>query len=182
MSDSNSADLDAVDLRALGLDAALDMDEDTFRLFYERTSRPLWAYLSRVSGSRQHADDLLQETYYRFIRSRRRFESDEHQRRYLFRIATNLVVDGRRRPQLDVTSLSREPEAGPLNASEPHPTDVASALTRLKPRERSLLWLAYAHGSSHEEIAAQTGLKQSSVKQLLFRARRRLAALLRGDR
>jgi RNA polymerase sigma-70 factor (ECF subfamily) len=55
-------------------------------------------------------------------------------------------------------------------------------MTQLKPRERDLLWLAYAQGSSHEEIAASLGLKTGSIKGLLFRARRRLASLLgRGD-
>lgn len=182
MADGNAADLDAVGLRAFDTDVALGMDEAAFRLLYERTSRPLWVYLSRVSGSRQQADDLLQETYYRFIRSGRTFESDDHQRRYLFRIATNLVLDDRRRPKLDVTTLSGQPESGSPHAAQPHASGLASAMARLKPRDRSLLWLAYAHGASHEEIAAQTGLKQGSVKQLLFRARRRLATLLRGER
>jgi len=40
------------------------------------------------------------------------------------------------------------------------------------------LWLAYAEGSSHEEIAASLGLRAGSVRTLLFRARQRLAALL----
>ena len=57
--------------------------------------------------------------------------------------------------------------------------DLSRAMTRLKPRERDLLWLAYAQGSSHDEIAAALGLKTSSIKMLLFRARQRLAALLR---
>lgn len=182
MDDGKAADLDAVSLRAFDTDLALGMDEAAFRLLYERTSRPLWVYLSRVSGSRQQADDLLQETYYRFIRSGRTFESDDHQRRYLFRIATNLVLDDRRRPKLDVTTLCGEPESGPPHAAQPHASGLASAMARLKPRDRSLLWPAYAHGASHEEIAAQTGLKQGSVKQLLFRARRRLATFLRGER
>ena len=56
--------------------------------------------------------------------------------------------------------------------------DLSRAMARLKPRERDMLWLAYAQGSSHEEIAAALGLKTASVKSLLFRARRRLAALL----
>ena len=55
-------------------------------------------------------------------------------------------------------------------------------MARLKPRERDLLWLAYAQGSSHQEIAESLGLKTSSIKLLLFRARRRLAALLGGAR
>ena len=51
-----------------------------------------------------------------------------------------------------------------------------------KPRDRAMLWLAYAEGSSHEEIATVLGVKRASVKLLLFRARRRLAGLLGGRR
>jgi RNA polymerase sigma-70 factor (ECF subfamily) len=53
-------------------------------------------------------------------------------------------------------------------------------MRRLKPRERELLWLAYAQGASHREIAEAVGVKTSSVKLLLFRARRRLAGVLNG--
>jgi RNA polymerase sigma-70 factor (ECF subfamily) len=53
-------------------------------------------------------------------------------------------------------------------------------MATLKPREREMLWLAYAQGSSHEEIAESLGVRKSSIKILLFRARRRLAAALGG--
>ena len=119
---------------------------------------------------------------YRFLKSGRLFESDEHQRHYLFRIATNLVLDDRRRPQLEFTALPGESEPGAPRTPGPDVSGLATAMARLKPRERSLLWLAYAHGASHDEIAEQTGLTSGSVKQLLFRARRRLAALLGGGR
>jgi RNA polymerase sigma-70 factor (ECF subfamily) len=59
--------------------------------------------------------------------------------------------------------------------------DLSRAMRQLKPRERSLLWLAYAQGSTHVEIAQTLGLKTGSIKPLLFRARRRLSALLQGD-
>jgi RNA polymerase sigma-70 factor (ECF subfamily) len=59
-------------------------------------------------------------------------------------------------------------------------TDLTRAMARLKPRERELLWLAYAQGESHQEIAATLGLRRGSIKLLLFRARKRLAALLGG--
>jgi RNA polymerase sigma-70 factor (ECF subfamily) len=58
---------------------------------------------------------------------------------------------------------------------------MRQAFERLKLRERDLLWLAYVEGASHHEIADRTGLKPASVRLLLYRARRRLAGLIRGD-
>jgi RNA polymerase sigma-70 factor, ECF subfamily len=166
------------------------MDEDAFRLFYERTARPVWAYLTRMTGNARLADDLLQEAYYRFLRANVTHESDAHRRNYLFRIATNLVRDHRRRPNLESDRLSDG--TNEIDHADPHSADVAGgavrrldlarSMARLKPRERDLLWLAYAQGSSHKEIAETLGLKTASIKLLLFRARRRLAGLLRGDR
>jgi RNA polymerase sigma-70 factor (ECF subfamily) len=57
--------------------------------------------------------------------------------------------------------------------------DVGRALDHLKPRERSMLWLAYAQGWSHEEIAAALGVKTASLKAMLHRARHRLADILK---
>src|SRR6266496_1271118 len=78
-------------------DIALQMDEDTFRAFYDRTARPLWAYLSRITGDRSLAEDLLQDTYYRFLRASATYENETHRRNSLFRIATNLARDAHRR-------------------------------------------------------------------------------------
>ena len=59
--------------------------------------------------------------------------------------------------------------------------DLQRALTQLSARERSLLWLAYVQGCSHEEIAATHGVKRASLKTLLHRAKRRLLDLLGPD-
>ena len=168
-------------------EATFQMDEDAFRLFYERTARPVWAYLSRMSGDAKLADDLLQETYYRFLRANVSLESDAHRRNYLFRIATNLVRDLRRRPRVAESQLAdgigdiehADPQSADAANGAVRRLDLARSMARLKPRERDLLWLAYAQGSSHKEIAETLGLKSASIKLLLFRARRRLAGLLR---
>src|SRR5215467_9795978 len=77
--------------------AEFAMDEETFRAFYERTARGVWAYLARITGDRQLADDLLQETFYRFIRANAVYDTEVHRRNSLYRIATNLARDARRR-------------------------------------------------------------------------------------
>ena len=160
------------------------MTEEAFHAFYEQTSRPVWAYLARITGDGRLSDDLLQEAYYRFLRTRADFESDDHRRNYLFRIATNLVRDHRRRRGHEERRLSDDSQV-PGMSGGPHEgdravrrLDLARAMDQMKPRERSLLWLAYAQGCSHEEIADVLGLKKASLKALLFRARKRLLALL----
>src|SRR5471030_1966582 len=185
-------DVTLSELEQLGDAAASEdafvMDEDAFRLFYDRTSRPVWAYLSRMSGNSRLADDLLQETYYHFLRANVAHESDAHRRNYLFRIATNLVHDSKRRPHADQMQVSAagetldhiDPQSADAANGAIRRLDLAKSMARLKPRERELLWLAYAQGSSHKEIAETLGLKTASIKLLLFRARRRLAGLLRG--
>jgi RNA polymerase sigma-70 factor, ECF subfamily len=172
---------------ALDHSVAFEMDEDAFRAFYERTSRALWTYLSRITGDPQMADDLLQESYYRFLRIRGSWESETHRRAYLFRIATNLVRDDHRRTRHRVLVALPEGDRDELQATAgaDHPehavrrTDLQRAMRRLRPRERALLWLAYAQGRAHAEIADTLGVKTGSVKLLLFRARRKLAGLLR---
>lgn len=159
-------------------DDALQMDQDSFRSIYERTARPLWVYLSRKTGDAQLADDLLQETYYRFLRTRLVFESDSHRKNYLFKIATNLVNDSFRSPKTEQLPENYDACAAPL--AHQHGTDVNRAMAKLKPRERDALWLAYAEGLSHKEIAETLGVKTASMKILLFRARHKLASLLRG--
>jgi RNA polymerase sigma-70 factor (ECF subfamily) len=160
------------------------MTEEAFRVFYELTARPVRVYLSRMCGDDRLAEDLLQETYYRFLRSSTAFESDDHRRNYLFRIATNLVHDHRRRPRVEVTAAAGTVEAmasGPEGKAGDRAVariDLSRAMGHLKPRDRSLLWLAYAQGWSHEEIAASLGVKRASLKAMLYRARQRLAQVM----
>jgi RNA polymerase sigma-70 factor, ECF subfamily len=163
------------------------MDEEAFRVFYERNARAVWAYLVRVSGDRQMADDLLQETFYRFLRAAATHDNETHRRNSLYQIATNLARDVRRRqmirPSAMVAGTEIERVAAPakLDLSD-QLTDFSRAMSALKPRERAMLWLAYAEGSSHREIAQTLGLGERSLKMMLFRARRKLATLLGARR
>jgi RNA polymerase sigma-70 factor (ECF subfamily) len=167
------------------------MDEQTFRVFYENTARPLWSYLSRISGNTAVAEDLVQESYYRFLRADLKSSDAAYQKNYLFRIGTNLARDHwrglPRRERLEAQikggleeTISESARADDRTAERVQQrSDLGRALAQLKPRERELLWLAYVEGSSHKEIAEVVGLRSGSIRLLLFRARRKLADVLR---
>jgi len=152
------------------------MDERDFQILYDRTARPLWAYLIRVSGRKDVADDVMQETYFRFLARKPQAMDGQATRKYLFRIATNLLNDRWRRkedaeqPEFQENGFERDVDAH---------LDVQRTMQQLKPRERQLLWLAYVEEMNHAEIAATTGLSTLSIRMLLFRARRKAAGLLR---
>ena len=125
--------------------------------------------------------DIVAEAFCRLLQSAESPATDEERRRYLFKIAGNLVVDRWRRQQrdrerdedrlegrADVAIVPRGAEGG----------DVAAGFSRLSEHDRVLLWLAYVEEHSHAEIAAAVGVRTSSVKMLLSRARSRLRRLL----
>jgi RNA polymerase sigma-70 factor (ECF subfamily) len=157
------------------------MDRDAFAGFYERSSPALRAYLVRVSGNSALADDLLQESYLRFLCASQPEGGEVNFRRYLFRIATNLLKDHWRRPKTG--GLEDIPQALLAAPDLSVQVDLQAALepvmAEMRPRDRQLLWLAHAEGYSHREIAEITGIGTASIRLLLFRARRKMARLLR---
>lgn len=152
------------------------IDEAEFRGVYQATSTPLRAYLLHVCRRPDVADDLLQETYCRYLMRRHPVMDELQTRSWLFRVATNLLHDRVRSGADLIVPEMAERGASPNMESR---IDMRATLRRLKPRERELLWLAYVEGMNHEEIAAATGLRVLSIKILLFRARRKAAELLK---
>ncbi len=160
---------------------SLQRDEEAFASFYRRTARSLWAYLARVSGDAALADDLLQESFLRLINASFVADGEVSCRRYLFRIASNLLRDHWRRPvhaSLDQIRDNTIAAAG-LDPNRLHfQSLLQQAFSHMRPRDRQLLWLAYAEGYTHQEIAEIMGLGSAGIRLLLFRARRKMARLL----
>jgi RNA polymerase sigma-70 factor (ECF subfamily) len=163
------------------------MDDEAFAAFYERSARSLWAYLARTSGDPTLAEDIMQESYVRFLCLANPpsylAEGEIACRRYLFRIATNLLRDHWRRPH--AASIEDMPENLFARTDEQASSDsqmiLGPALAGMRPRDRQLLWLAHAEGYSHREIAEITGLASTSIRLMLFRARRKISRLLQNQ-
>ena len=158
--------------------SSLMMTEPQFEAFYRRVAGGLWSYLYRLTGDAASADDLLQKTFYRFLRSGFVPLSEEHTRAYVYKTATHLATDHFRE-----TKRERERVHDPVIDSVRSDRgelrhDMMRVFGDLKPQERALLWLAHVEESDHREIGEALGVKTASVRVLLHRARRKLATLL----
>ena len=172
-----------VDARLARSREELAMDHDAFAGFYQRSAPALRSYLARVSGNTALADDLAQESYLRFLCSPPLETGEVSHRRYLFRIATNLLRDHwRKKKTTDLDEVPTHALLAPDASGEVEArAALGPALAQMRPRDRQLLWLAHAEGYSHREISEITGLGTASIRLLLFRARRKMANLLRQD-
>lgn len=152
------------------------IDRDDFETFYRDTVPRLERFVARLAGSRAAAEEIVQETYYRFLRAKFTGGSDEERRRYLYRIALNLLKTQWARER-------RRTVAEPPEPMEPSATtEVSAVLERMSTRDRTLLWLAYAEGYTHREVGEAMGVGAASVRVLLSRARKRFLDLMKGRR
>ena len=150
-----------VEARAASRTDELPMDSDAFAGFYQRSAPALRAYLVRVSGNTALADDLMQESYLRFLcatqpggrRSQLPALSVPHCDQSF---AGSLAAAARRRASKMFlnTCLRLATRLSRIDSQ----VILDPAMARMRPRDRQLLWLAHAEGYSHREIAEITGL------------------------
>ena len=124
-------------------------------------------------GSSSDADDIVQETFYKLGKSKTDFDSEEHIRNWLIRVAVNEC----KRISLSFWWRKRQPleeylETLPFEAAEE--SELFSEVMKLKPKYRQTIHLFYYEGYSTEEIADILHVSQSTVTTRLARARYQL--------
>lgn len=155
------------------------MTEAEFETLYRKSGRPLLAYLTRLAGDAATAEDLLQKVFVQLLRVPVPADDADQLRAYLFRSATNALTDHWRRSKREEPLESHHERVKGSSAPQSDLRhDMQSVFSKLTPQERALLWLAHVEEMHHREIAGSVGVKEKSVKVLLFRARRKLAALV----
>ncbi len=162
------------------VEAAPTVDEARFRDLYSRFARPVWGYLRRVTGDASVADDLLQDTFCRYLTSGPPGAEADAIRGWLFRVASNLAMDHFRRRGRAPQAIEDvdEPRVTPNVPDVLEARVMRETFAQLAPRERAVLWLAYVEDASHRDIAEAVGVGEGSVRVMVFRARQHLASLL----
>lgn len=144
-----------------------------------------------VLRSAVEAEDVVQETFLRVLRHKKKLNEIQDMRVWLVRIAWNLALD-RKRGRRFVSLEEEGVEIAASLVSQEHGADttliaaqgharVLRAMDRLPRKEREVLLLSAVEELGTAEIAAVQGTTESSVRSALFRARQRLRARLTAD-
>jgi RNA polymerase sigma factor (sigma-70 family) len=150
-------------------------------LLFERYHVALFDFLSRMTGDRTAAEDIVQDIFVRILKYRSTYRDGGSFETWLFRIARNARADYFRTRQL-VEPLAAEaferaePGPGPMRRLEADREQIRlkRALLRLRDDKRELIVLARYRGMKHEQIAELLGIETGAVKVRIHRALRDL--------
>ena len=180
------------------IDAHRKGDKTAFGELVRRYGDSVLGYLTRMSGSRERAEDLFQETFKR-VHEKAHTLRGNHFKPWLFTIATNVAIDGmRRRKQLQVVSLNQKLDCADGRCEEPGAVAVADnrcepsqeairaeqkeqvrqAVESLPTNQRATLVLAYYQQLKYREVAEVMGCSTGTVKAQMYRALKTLAQRL----
>jgi RNA polymerase sigma-70 factor (ECF subfamily) len=170
--------------------AAREGDTEAFTRLYESHVAPLFALCVGLTGDRQAATELVQDSFVRAWEALSGFRGDSSFGTWLHRIAVNLMLtDARsfRRRALRVAieaDLGGDGTSSPLENVQAAPSDsalrldIAQAVSRLPAGARAVFVLHDIAGYPHADIARQLGIAEGTCKAHLFRARRLLRGML----
>lgn len=165
-------------------------NDGAFRELIDSHKKLVYGVILRTVADRSRADDLAQEVFLRAYRGLSAFRGESSVATWLFRIARNVCVEVRDRRRFE-QSLDAVDDDGRLRV-EPGAADRAfadmelrdrldKALAQLPAAARFLVSAHYLGGQRYEDLARALDLPVGTVKTHLYRAKRRLRALLENE-
>jgi RNA polymerase sigma factor (sigma-70 family) len=146
---------------------------------YDRYGPMLFRLCFIQLKSKEDAEDAVQSVFMKLLSERKSFESDDHLRFWLVRVAINTCKNA-------LKSAFRRKTVGPEALTDLSVTDelhiqILLDLLALPPKHRQVLYLYYYVGYSAAEIGRLLGVKESAVFMRLSRARKQLKLALEED-
>lgn len=139
----------------------------------------VYSYLIKMGASKEDAEDIIQDTAYKFLKYIDSVQIDNVQS-WLFRVAINQYYDLYRKKtkhreillKFNVQEIFEEETPEKVLLQSEIQRDIHEILSELNPKYRQLLLLKYSTGLKIKEIAELYGMKEGSVKTILHRARK----------
>ena len=174
----------AIDVPAALVDRARRGEASAFEQIYRKFERPVFTLALRLTGEREEAQDVLQDTMLKLFDRVGEFRGESPFWGWLRQIAVNeALMRLRRRGRLPQTEEAVDAELENHDVMLPAAAADAALLTRALGRmadaTRSVLWLYHAEGYTHDEIAGLMGRTPSFSKSQLARGTRKLRELLK---
>ncbi len=151
----------------------------------------IFSFLLRLSGRRDTAEDLAQETWLKLAKAAPGLREDTTLAPFLFTVARNAFVSHRRWALLDlsrIVTFGLEAMSAPVSEPSPETSHesaraialLEAALQQLPVVSREVLLLVGVEGIEQEEVAGMLGLSYDALRQRLSRARAQLTAAMEG--
>jgi len=152
--------------------------EDAFSVIHDRYRQRLFAYVRQMlsAGSRQDAEDVLQDVFMRAYGALRSDDRAVNLRAWLYRVAHNRCIDHLRRPappEREIFEMSRRPLHDPIVEAQRREDlqRLVADVGRLPDQQRSALLMREIDGLAYADIAVALDVTVPAVKSLLVRAR-----------
>ncbi len=152
----------------------------------------LYAFILRMSGRPEVAEDIVQDAFVRVLSNLRRFDPRLRFSTWLFTIAKRLYMNSVQKlgPKYDsqVADLRPAPDPGPGRQTARSETlrnirgHIATALERLAPQQREIILLFHQQSWPIAEIAQHLQMPQGTVKSHLHRGRKRMKRFIQASR
>ena len=155
------------------------MDKDLFDAIVKKYKDSVFSVAFQYCRNPYDADDVVQDAFLKLYTAKKEFESEEHIRNWLIRVAVNdskkiVISPWKRRYQ------SLEDYAETLAFEEPEESEVFFAVMELPEKYRIAVHLYYQEDYSIREIAEILKIRESTVSTRLLRARKMLKEKLKG--
>ena len=168
-------------------------DPDLLDRLIEQYQHRLLRYLVYLSGNRELAEDLFQETWIRVLERGHLYDGKHEFSTWLYAVARNLTIDYlRKKSPISLDGLMEDELHAPLEPADTRPMAwevvqqheqaerVSAALVSVPAEYRETVVLRFQEGLALDEIAAITGAPLGTVKSRLYRGLNMLLSRLKG--
>jgi len=168
-------------------------DPDLLDRLIEQYQHRLLRYLVYLSGNRELAEDLFQETWIRVLERGHQYDGKHEFSTWLYAVARNLTIDYlRKKSPMSLDGLMEDEEHAPLEPADTRPAAwevveqhqqaerISAALVSIPVEYRETVVLRFQEGLALDEIATVTGARLGTVKSRLYRGLNMLMSRLKG--
>lgn len=162
-------------------------DKDAYRILVNKYLGVCVRFAERMVGSRQDAEDIVQETCLKLWRDPTSWKQQSKFSTWLYRVIVNACIDHKRKvipfANVELDELHDHAQAADeMLIARQKAAHMQRLLQQLPDRQRAALVLSYYEELSNQQSADALGINVLALQQLLFRARQNLKQLLIGER